>query len=342
MALVLYLDRVCIAQALVPMKREYGWSNTQASLVLMAFTLAYGLYEIPTGRLGDLYGSRGVLTRIVVWWSFFTALTGALPDFTYIAVLAYVPIVFNSLLLMVLVRFWFGAGEAGAIPNAARILMHWFPNSERGRMQGLFQGSMHVGGQRADPGGRLSKPRAGVGRLRFLGWASPGPVFSGWFRDKPAEHDAVNQAELQLTMPPDDGHGHGAVPWSEAFSNVNVWLLGVTIILSAFNSYFFFSWYSTYLQEGRAVDNVLAGRLAGIALLGATIGSLVGGMLADRITRRAADRYRARRLLCLSAFFAAAAMLYASVLADEPIVSAICCARAWRCFAICRRGGLCV
>src|SRR5690349_1051978 len=109
MALVLYLDRVCIAQALVPMKREYGWSNTQASLALMAFTLAYGLYEIPTGRLGDLYGSRGVLTRIVVWWSIFTALTGALPDFTYIAVLAYVPIVFNSLLLMVLVRFWFGA-----------------------------------------------------------------------------------------------------------------------------------------------------------------------------------------------------------------------------------------
>src|SRR6478736_5838175 len=146
MALVLYLDRVCIAQALVPMKREYGWSNTQSALVLMAFTLAYGLYEIPTGRLGDLYGSRGVLTRIVLWWSAFTAITGALPEFTYIAALGSVPIVFNTLALMVLVRFWFGAGEAGAIPNAARILRHWFSSAERGRMQGLFQGSMHVGG----------------------------------------------------------------------------------------------------------------------------------------------------------------------------------------------------
>src|SRR5258708_3858510 len=66
MALILYLDRVCIQQALVPMQDEFGWSNTQASLVMVAFTLAYGIFEIPTGRLGDLYGSRGVLTRIVL------------------------------------------------------------------------------------------------------------------------------------------------------------------------------------------------------------------------------------------------------------------------------------
>src|SRR5438876_5053084 len=97
MALVLYLDRVCIAQALVPMKREFGWSNTQASLVLMAFTLAYGLFEIPTGLLGDLYGSRGVLTRIVLWWSVFTALTGAAQNFTYVAWLGPIPLVFNTL-----------------------------------------------------------------------------------------------------------------------------------------------------------------------------------------------------------------------------------------------------
>jgi sugar phosphate permease len=196
-------------------------------------------------------------------------------------------------------------------------------------MQGLFQGSMHVGGAIAPILAAEIIEVAGwrwtfaIFGLAGVAWAG---VFCWWFRDRPAEHDAVNQAELQLIgAAPDDGHGHGAVPWKEAFSNVNVWLLSVTIILSAFNSYFFFSWYSTYLQEGRAVDNVLAGRLAGIALLGATIGSLVGGILADQITRRAADRYRARRLLCLGAFFAAAALLYASVLVDEPIISAICC-----------------
>src|SRR5207244_4182454 len=83
MAFVLYLDRVCIAQALVPMKKEFGLENTHMSLVSMAFTLAYGLFEIPTGRWGDRYGSRRVLTRIVLWWSVFTALTGCVWQFSY-------------------------------------------------------------------------------------------------------------------------------------------------------------------------------------------------------------------------------------------------------------------
>src|SRR5436190_571462 len=83
MAFVLYLDRVCIAQALKPMKEEFELTNTQTSLVLMAFTLAYGLFEIPTGSWGDRYGSRRVLTRIVLWWSAFTALTGCVWKFRY-------------------------------------------------------------------------------------------------------------------------------------------------------------------------------------------------------------------------------------------------------------------
>src|SRR6266852_6082001 len=83
MAFVLYLDRVCIAQALVPMQEEFSLTDTHMGLVHMAFTLAYGLFEIPTGRWGDRFGSRRVLTRIVLWWSIFTALTGCIPSFSW-------------------------------------------------------------------------------------------------------------------------------------------------------------------------------------------------------------------------------------------------------------------
>src|SRR5438876_2329784 len=81
MTFVLYLDRVCIGQAAPMIKKELGISETQTGLVFAAFTLAYAVFEVPTGRWGDRYGSRGVLTRIVVWWSFFTALTGAAMGF---------------------------------------------------------------------------------------------------------------------------------------------------------------------------------------------------------------------------------------------------------------------
>jgi sugar phosphate permease len=197
-------------------------------------------------------------------------------------------------------------------------------------MQGLFQGSMHVGGAVAPILAAEIIEHAGW-RWTFaifgvigVAWAA---VFCWWFRDKPSEHGAVNDAELQIigTNSLADAHGHGAVPWGEALVNLNVWLLGITIIMSAFNSYFFFSWYSTYLQEGRGVNNERAGLLAGIALLGATGGSLLGGFLADRITRYAPDRYRARRWLCLGAFFSAAALLFASVQVDDPVLSACLC-----------------
>ncbi len=341
MAIVLYLDRICIAQALVPMQKEFGWSNTQSGLVLMAFTLAYGLFEIPTGRLGDLYGSRGVLTRIVLWWSAFTALTGAVQDFSYEWALGSIPIVCNTLVLMVLIRFWFGAGEAGAIPNSARILMHWFPDGERGRMQGLYQASMHIGGAVA--------PVLAAQIIKYAGWrwtfaifgligVAWAAIFFWWFRDNPAQHSAVNHAAREHIGVRDGGgaHGHGAVPWGEALVHPNVWLLGITITMSAFNSYFFFSWYSTYLQKARTwwddtalreipITNDQAGWLAAIALVGATCGSLCGGVLADRIARHAKDRYRARRLLCLGAYGGAAFFLFASVQVDPPLLSSILC-----------------
>ncbi len=347
MAIVLYLDRVCIAQALKPMKEEFGLSNSQASMVLMAFTLAYGLFEVPTGRWGDRFGSRRVLTRIVLWWSVFTALTGCVPvlgmEFLWFPM---------SLCLLILVRFLFGAGEAGAIPNSARILMQWFPDHERGRMQGLFQAAMHVGGTVA-PILAAKIIDATHWRWTFvifgavgLAWAA---LFFWWFRDNPAEHHAVNTAEVQLIgQRGQKGHDrHGAVPWGETLSHPNVWLLGIITTMSAFNSYFFFSWYATYLQEARiwhdpdvtyavggglavvaydvGVSNEAAGWLGAIALLGATAGSLLGGWLSDLITRHVANRYRARRLLCLIAFFAAAVFLLVNVQVDHPVISAVFC-----------------
>jgi MFS family permease len=333
MAFVLYLDRVCISQALVPMKAEFGLTHTQMSVVLMAFTLAYGIFEIPTGRWGDRFGSRRVLTRIVLWWSAFTALTGCVPylELEFLTV----PM---SLALLILIRFLFGAGEAGAIPNSARILMHWFSDAERGTMQGRYQASMHIGGAIAPliAAWIIDSPLGWRGTFLVFGgigvfWAA---AFYWWFRDTPSEHPAVNQAEAQLIGVRAHGGGHEPVPWGAALVHPNVWLLGITITMSAFNSYFFFSWYSTYLQEARvwhdgaAVSNQEAGWLSALALGGATGGSLIGGILADLITRHASDRYRARRMLCLAAYFSAAGCLLASVNVDSPWWSAVLCASA--------------
>src|SRR5947207_2926330 len=122
LTVITYLDRVCISAATPAIMADLHISLLQMSGVFSAFILAYSLFEIPSGWLGDVRGPRRVLTRIVVWWSVFTMLTGA-------AV---------GLRSLVTIRFLFGAGEAGAFPNIIRSFARWFPRRERGRASGIM------------------------------------------------------------------------------------------------------------------------------------------------------------------------------------------------------------
>ncbi len=76
--MITYLDRVCIASAAPEMVKVLGLNSVaDLKLAFTAFAFAYAAFEIPSGWLGDVYGPRNVLIRIVLWWSVFTALTGA-------------------------------------------------------------------------------------------------------------------------------------------------------------------------------------------------------------------------------------------------------------------------
>src|SRR5687768_1277663 len=101
LAVIQYIDRICISQAGPKMQIDLKLSDAQMGWVFSAFTLSYALFEIPCGYLGDRIGPRKVLLRIVLWWSFFTAATGWV----------------RSWFTLVLTRFLFGAGEAGCFPN---------------------------------------------------------------------------------------------------------------------------------------------------------------------------------------------------------------------------------
>jgi MFS family permease len=305
-------------------------------VVFAAFTVAYGLFEVPTGRWGDRFGSRGVLTRIVLWWSAFTALTGCVLKFSWDSGYRLrlpgtdleAPLLFNSFLLLVLVRFLFGAGEAGAVPNAARVVARWFPPGGRGPAQGLINTAMLIGGAAA--------PVAAAYLIEWVQWrwafvifGSMGLVwaaaFYAWFRDDPAEHPQVNAAELRLitgsaeitpTAP------HPAIPWGRVLRSANVWLAGGVISCTAFASYMYFFWFPTYLEEGRGLNNVQAGWLSGMVLLGGAIGCTLGGYLADELARRTGERRWSRRLVGAGGLGLAALALVVSVQWESPAATA--------------------
>src|SRR5437660_1469296 len=117
LAIVMYIDRVCISQAAPAIQSDLGLTRIQMGWAFSVFGWAYALFEVPGGWLGDRIGPRRVLMRIVLWWSLFTALTGWV----------------WSPRSLIITRALFGAGEAGAFPNLTRILTTWLPAVVRER-----------------------------------------------------------------------------------------------------------------------------------------------------------------------------------------------------------------
>ena len=305
MTFVLYLDRSCIGQAGPHIQSELGISHTKMGFVYGAFLLAYGLFEVPTGAWADRYGARGVLTRIVVWWSLFTALTGAAINFV----------------TLLIIRFLFGAGEAGALPNAARVLSRWFPDSARGTAQGFIGTAAMLGGAMAPYTTAVLIEQVGW-RWTFVCLGSVGVVwaiaFYSWFRDEPARHPSVNQSERLLiergrSLADFDNSPHPAIPWHSILHSPNVWLLGAIMSCAASLLYLVISWYPSYLQQARGASDTESGVWTSVILAGGALGVLVGGWFNDWLIRRTGNRTWTRWSVGVGCFLIAGTSITASI-----------------------------
>src|SRR5579864_3823378 len=104
LSMVTYLDRVCFGTVAPFIQGEFGLTDGQLGYLFTAFALAYAAFEVPSGWLGDMYGPRRTLIRIVLWWSVFTALTGVIWPFHLDLGL----FVLSGYLCLLFVRFLFG------------------------------------------------------------------------------------------------------------------------------------------------------------------------------------------------------------------------------------------
>ena len=275
LAVLSYVQRVAISQAAGPISKDLHFNKEAMGLVFGAFGLSYAIFELPMGLLGDRLGVRRVLIQIVLAWSLFTALTGAA----------------WNLISMYVIRFAFGAGEAGCFPNLTRMLSVWLPARERVRAQSLMWACTRWGGA-ATPPVVLAIVSLFGWRWAFVAFALLGViwciVFFVWFRNDPAEDPCVNTEELALieTARNLPVH-HGAQQnWLSILLTTQVAVLVLQYFCFSFVWYFYITWLPTYLREARAQTPGHAATLSMLPLLLGGFGSLLSGLIPIRVPRR--------------------------------------------------------
>ena len=259
-----YMDRVCISSAKGAMQNDIVGLDDQAmGYVFGIFAVGYALFQIPAGWFSDRAGPRLALTIVVVIWSLFTALTGAV----------------TTAVMLLAVRFLFGVGEAGAYPGATRALYSWLPAKERGFGQGIFHSGARVGAAVS----LVLMPIV----INWIGWRMTfvanalvgliwGIVWWLWYRDKPSEHRSVNGAELDLIERGlgEDTAASGSIPFIQVTTSANVLLAMFQYAASNITFFISITWLQPYLVKTWGSEYSY---VASLPLLGGAIALWVSG-----------------------------------------------------------------
>lgn len=310
---VTYLDRVNISVAAPMMMKEFDISKVQLGTVFSVFALSYALFQIPVGMLGDKYGPRKVLAGLVAFWSIMTAIT---------------PLAW-SFASLVVIRFIFGIGEAGAFPNATRAFSHWIPSTERGFAQGLTHAFARGGGALTPL--IIAPLMLAVGwRISFFICAAVGLVWAAvwyyWYRDKPEEYNekwgGINQQEIDIIAKGQVNKKTAPkLSFGQLIKSSNMWALCIGYFCYCYVIWIYLTWLPTYLVDARGFTIIKMGIFASIPLLAGTIGDTMGGWLSDVIWKKTGRGKFARRVVAMSGLLVSAAFLIPAAMTNSPYLA---------------------
>ncbi len=311
LTVLLYIDRACISAAKDQISSDLGFGLTDFGWVMAVFTLGYALFQVPAGKLADKYGPRGVISGIVLIWSVLTALTGAAWSF----------------ISMLVIRFFFGAGEAGAFPGLSKVVYNWFPVKERGVVQGINFSGSRIGAAFALP--------LVAWMITEVGWRHSFLIFGGFgilygvlwfflFKNTPEESKTLGASEKEYILENRQQKEIKplTVPFSRIIKSGNVWFTMIQYICSNFTFYFTLTWMFPFIKERFMLSPIEAGFYSSVPLIAGAIGNWFGGVLVDFIYRTKGIKL-SRQLPAIIGFSLAAFGMIMVTLSDSSTMAVI-------------------
>ncbi|HWB33244.1 MAG TPA: MFS transporter [Acidobacteriaceae bacterium] len=318
-----YVDRTNISIARIAIGREFSIDNVRMGWVFSAFLVGYAAFQIPAGLLARRLGPRRSLALLGAWWGVFIALTAAIGVHAT-----------NALVLLVLIRFTLGVGEAVMYPATSQFVERWFPIQERGRANGIIFAGVGLGSMLTPPVVTAILLHHGW-RVSFLLSAAAGAIAGlVWYiaaRDTPEQHPLAGERERTLILrerramhASENGPaGHRwSVPWAQIVRSRSVLAMLASYFSYGYVAWIFFAWMYTYMAQVRGVNLKASALYTMLPFLGMTIGSLSGGAICDWIAVRFGLR-AGRCGLPTVAFALTAALLLAGSAAHKPGAAAV-------------------
>ncbi len=309
LSMITFLDRIALSSAGGAIMDDLHISAVQWGWILGMFTFAYGVFEIPTGWLGDRIGGKKVLTRVVLWWSLFTVLTGLATGFV----------------MLLVIRILFGMGEAGAYPNTSIVLRKWFPAIERARAQAVIWGASRLGAA-LTPFLVLPIQQHYHWQTSFYLLGALGIVWAifwiFWHTEKPSDSKRISAAELNY-IETNQEHTKTNAEVKPSFKQVlrsnNIWFLMCMYFCYAIGAYFFQSWFHTYLEKGRLIPKSQLLWASSLPYLLAAVGCFTGGWLSDKACLRYGKKWGRRLVPMIGLFVSGICIIGASLISDNTV-----------------------
>jgi MFS family permease len=258
-----FLDRSSLSIANSTVRAEMHLSATEMGWLLSAFSLAYGLAQLPLIGLLDRAGTRSVLGGGLILWSVAQMLTGLV----------------RGLPTFLLLRVFLGVGEAPFYPSGIRSVREWFTSATRGRATALMNSSQTLGLAVAPPALTWIMLRLGWRAMFIVLGASGLVVAVAWI----ALHRARRDTEFREVEPPSPAAPKAA--WMALIRQRTTW--GVMLGWGGINYtvWLYLTWLPAYLQDQRHLSLAKTGWVAAAPFLAGALGMLASGGLTDRLAR---------------------------------------------------------
>lgn len=296
-------DRAALSVAAGGMQKSLHLTKVDIGIVMSAFSWTYCIMQLPGGWLGDKIGSKKVMAIAISLWSVVTFILG------------FSGWLFFSLGVLILLRVLLGVFESPVGPASGRILAGWFPTKERGIAGAIYNSAQYLSIAVFTP---------------FMGWIA---YKFGWeyvYIDMgvlgivivalwlklfyiPRRHPKVNQAEIDyikeggglVDFDYDSGVSESGKIEKKTFKLRDIGTLFksrtiVGVFIAQYCvcaiTYFYLTWFPTYLVEARGFSILKAGIIASLPAICGCIGGVSSGFVSDGIFRKTNNLSIARKI----------------------------------------------